>query len=94
MSAWFEDDTLWESLEGFFFSLFRSPEITVHEAEQILALVHPPQGAVVLDLCCGPGRQALECVNFGSNFFGFRPIRPDRAGYEPLKPETWGFVPV
>ena len=42
MSAWFEDDTLWESLEGFLFSQFRSFESAVREAEQILALVHPP----------------------------------------------------
>jgi hypothetical protein len=42
MSAWFEDDTLWESLESFLFSQFRSSEITVREAEQILTLVHPP----------------------------------------------------
>ena len=44
MSDWFEDDTLWESLEGFLFSQLRSHDITVCEAEQILALVHPPQG--------------------------------------------------
>ena len=41
MWTWFEDDTLWESLESFLFSQFRSNEITVREAEQILALVHP-----------------------------------------------------
>ena len=45
MSAWFDDDTLWESLEGFLFSQFRSFESAVREAEQILALVHPPQSA-------------------------------------------------
>jgi cyclopropane fatty-acyl-phospholipid synthase-like methyltransferase len=60
MSAWFEDDTLWESLESFLFSQLRSSEMTVREAEQILTLLHPPQGAAVLDLCCGPGRHSLE----------------------------------
>ena len=50
MLAWFEDDTLWENLEGFLFSQFRSPEITVREAEQMLALVHPQPGAAILDL--------------------------------------------
>ena len=60
MSAWFDNDTLWESLEGFLFAQFRSFEVAVREAEQIVALVHPPQRAAVLDLCCGPGRNALE----------------------------------
>ena len=70
MSAWFENDTLWESLEGFLFSELRSPDITVREAEQILALVHPPQGAAVLDLCCGPGRHALEFARRGFQVTG------------------------
>lgn len=65
MPAWFEDDTLWESLEGFLFSQFRSHDMTVREAEQILALVQPPQGAAVLDLCCGPGRHTLELARRG-----------------------------
>jgi len=70
MSAWFEDDTLWESLEDFLFSQLRSHDITVREAEQILALVHPPQGATVLDLCCGPGRHALEFARRGFQVTG------------------------
>lgn len=70
MAAWFEDDTLWESLEGFLFSQFRSHEITGREAEQILALVHPPQSAVVLDLCCGPGRHTLELARHGFQVTG------------------------
>ena len=70
MSAWFDDDTLWESLEGFLFSQFRSFEIAVREAEQILALVHPPQRAAVLDLCCGPGRHALEFARRGFQVTG------------------------
>ena len=32
MSAWFEDDTLWESLEGFLFSQFRSFESAVRQS--------------------------------------------------------------
>jgi len=70
MSAWFDDDTLWESLEGFLFSQFRSFESAVREAEQILALVHLPQGATVLDLCCGPGRNALEFARRGFQVTG------------------------
>jgi SAM-dependent methyltransferase len=70
MLAWFEDDTLWEKLEGFLFSQFRSREITVRETEQILALVHPPQSAAILDLCCGPGRHALELARRGFQITG------------------------
>ena len=66
MSAWFEDDTLWENLEGLLFSQLRTPEMTVREVEQILALLHPPPGAAVLDLCCGPGRHTLD-VHFISS---------------------------
>ena len=70
MWNWFEDDTLWEKLEGFLFSQFRSSAITGREAEQILGLVHLPQGAAVLDLCCGPGRHALEFARRGFRVTG------------------------
>jgi SAM-dependent methyltransferase len=68
--TWFEDDTLWEKLEGFLFSQFRSDEITPCEAEQILALVQLPQGATVLDLCCGAGRHSLEFARRGFRVTG------------------------
>jgi SAM-dependent methyltransferase len=70
MWNWFDDDTLWESVESFLFSQFRSSAITVHEAEQILTLVHPPPGAAVLDLCCGPGRHSLEFARRGFQVTG------------------------
>jgi SAM-dependent methyltransferase len=70
MWTWFEDDTFWESLESFLFSQFRSNESTVREAEQILTLVHPPPGAAVLDLCCGPGRHSLEWARRGFQVTG------------------------
>lgn len=70
MSAWFEDDTLWESLESFLFSQLRSSEMTVREAEQILTLLHPSQGAAVLDLCCGTGRHSLEFARHGFQVTG------------------------
>jgi len=59
-----------ESLEDFLISQFRSREIAVREAEQILALVRPPQRAAVLDLCCGPGRNALEFARRGFQVTG------------------------
>jgi SAM-dependent methyltransferase len=70
MPDWFDNDTLWECLEGFLFSQFRSFDTAVREAEQILALVHPPQHAAVLDLCCGPGRNALELARRGFRVTG------------------------
>lgn len=70
MWTWFEDDAFWESLESFLFSQFRSNEITVGEAEQILTLVHPPQDGAVLDLCCGPGRHSLAFARRGFQVTG------------------------
>ncbi|ETX07933.1 class I SAM-dependent methyltransferase [Candidatus Entotheonella palauensis] len=70
MADWFEDDTLWESLEGFLFSQFRSQEMTVLEVEQVLELAAPPPGAAVLDLCCGTGRHSLEFSRRGFQVTG------------------------
>ena len=70
MWNWFEDDTLWESLESFLFSQLRSGALTVREAEQILTLVHSPPDAAVLDLCCGPGRHSLEFARRGFQVTG------------------------
>jgi SAM-dependent methyltransferase len=70
MWTWFEEDALWERLESVLSSQIRSSEMTVREAEQILVLVPPPQGAAVLDLCCGPGRHALEFARRGFRVTG------------------------
>jgi len=70
MSTWFEDDALWERLESFLFTQFRSRVITVGEIEQLLCLIHPPPGAAVLDLCCGPGRHSLELARRGFQVTG------------------------
>ena len=70
MSAWFDDDALWECVESFLFSQFRSAESAVREVEQILGLVYPPHCAPVLDLCCGPGRNALEFSRRGFRVTG------------------------
>ena len=69
-SNWFEDDAFWETLEGFLFSQFRSSDVTVSEADQMLALVALPEGAAVLDLCCGPGRHVLEFARRGFQVTG------------------------
>ena len=92
MSVWFEDDTFWECVEGFLFSQFRSIEITVREAEQILTLLHPSQGAAMLDLCCGPGRHSLEFARRGFQVTGV-----DRTANKPRPPfnrRPWAAHPV
>ena len=50
MSDWFEDETFWESLDWFLFSQIRTDEITSVEADQIVKLLQPAPGAVILDL--------------------------------------------
>ena len=69
-SNWFDDDTFWETLEGFLFSQFRSSDLTTRETDQIQALTSPSPGAAVLDLCCGPGRHVLEFARRGFRVTG------------------------
>jgi SAM-dependent methyltransferase len=70
MSNWFEDDTFWESLDWFLFSQFRTDEITLAEADQITKLLQPADSAVILDLCCGPGRHCLQFARRGFRVTG------------------------
>lgn len=70
MTAWYDDDDFWETLEGFFFQHFRTPEITVAEVDKIDDLLGPPPGAAVLDLACGTGRHALEFARRGFRVTG------------------------
>lgn len=70
MSHWFDDESFWETLERFFFSQIRTDEITAVEAEQIITLLQPPDGAAVLDLCCGPGRHSVEFARRGFRVTG------------------------
>ena len=55
---WFEDETLWRELYPYVFGADRMAA-AAGQVEQILALTGVTQGAV-LDLCCGPGRHAVE----------------------------------
>ncbi len=62
---WFEDDAFWERFYGPLFPEHRwihAPD----EVEQVLALAGAiPPDAAVLDLCCGPGRHAVELARRG-----------------------------
>jgi SAM-dependent methyltransferase len=66
---WFEDDALWETLTPQMFSegvMAAAPE----ETDQVLALLHCSPPAVVLDLCCGAGRHAVELARRGFTVTG------------------------
>jgi SAM-dependent methyltransferase len=70
MKEWFDDDTLWESLDSFLFSVLRTPDKTAAEVEQIISLLQLQAGATILDLGCGPGRHTVELARRGFQVTG------------------------
>ncbi len=65
---WFEDDAFWRELYSYMFP----PERIVAapaQVEQVVALARVTSGAV-LDLCCGPGRHAVEFARRGFRVTG------------------------
>jgi SAM-dependent methyltransferase len=76
---WFEDDTFWRELYPYMFPAERfaaAPE----QVAQILSLT-TFSGRTVLDLCCGPGRHAVEFAHHGFQVTGVdrTPFLLDRA---------------
>jgi SAM-dependent methyltransferase len=61
---WHDDDALWQELAPVFFTARRRAAAPV-EVEQLLRLVGARAGTRVLDLCCGPGRHAIELAARG-----------------------------
>src|SRR5260370_4847393 len=60
---WFENETLWRELYPYVFPVERVA--AAHgQVTRILALAGVTTGAV-LDLCCGPGRHAVEFARRG-----------------------------
>ncbi|MHC4817829.1 MAG: SAM-dependent methyltransferase [Planctomycetota bacterium] len=59
MPAWFEDPGFWDSRADVMFSRERL-EQTPEEVDRLVELLGLAPGAHVLDLCCGPGRHAVE----------------------------------
>jgi SAM-dependent methyltransferase len=59
MPAWFESPGFWDSMAGAMFDKARL-EQTPADVDGVVALAGLERGAHVLDLCCGPGRHALE----------------------------------
>jgi SAM-dependent methyltransferase len=71
---WFEDEGLWRELYPYVFPVERVAA-AAGQVTQIVALTGVASGAV-LDLCCGPGRHAVE---FGR--LGFRVTGVDRSRF-------------
>jgi SAM-dependent methyltransferase len=64
-SAWFEDDAFWEGMAPIMFNARRMARAP-HEIENLSRLIGLSPGARVLDLCCGPGRHAVELAHRGA----------------------------
>lgn len=65
---WFEDEALWRELYPYVFPMERVAA-AAGQVSQILALAGVTGGAV-LDLCCGPGRHAVELARRGFRVTG------------------------
>lgn len=66
---WHDDDAFWRTYRPWLFSLERW-ERAPGQVERLLELLEPPEGAHVLDLCCGPGRHSLELARRGFRVTG------------------------
>jgi SAM-dependent methyltransferase len=71
---WFEDESLWRELYPYVFPVERLAAAK-DQVNQIVALTGVTGGAV-LDLCCGPGRHAVEFARRG-----FRVTGVDRSAF-------------
>ena len=60
---WFEDEAFWSELYPYMFPAARMAE-AADQVGQLLALTGF-EGGTVLDLCCGPGRHAVEFATCG-----------------------------
>jgi SAM-dependent methyltransferase len=65
---WFEDEAFWRELYPYMFSPERFA-VAGDQVDQVLSLAHSSGGAV-LDLCCGPGRHAVEFARRGLSVTG------------------------
>jgi SAM-dependent methyltransferase len=69
MKDWYEDDAFWETWAPLMFSKERL-ENAPAEVTNIIALLKINPGALILDLCCGPGRHSLEFARRGFSVVG------------------------
>jgi len=64
VSAWHEDDDFWETFGPYIFTDARL-DAARSEVDSLIKLLGLAPGASILDLCCGPGRHALEFARRG-----------------------------
>ncbi|HYB90119.1 MAG TPA: methyltransferase domain-containing protein [Candidatus Binataceae bacterium] len=69
MSAWFQDETFWETFEPILFNEERVALARI-EAEKVAGLLGLTPGAKLLDLCCGVGRHSVEFARQGFSVTG------------------------
>jgi len=65
---WFEDETFWRELYPYLFHKERMA-LAAEQARAVVALADP-RGRAFLDLCCGPGRHAVEFAMMGYDVTG------------------------
>jgi SAM-dependent methyltransferase len=73
--AWYESEAFWDLGKPFMFgpaAWDRAPG----EVDGVLALLGVSPGGHILDLCCGPGRHALELARRGFRVTGVDRYRP------------------
>jgi SAM-dependent methyltransferase len=69
MTQWFDQDEFWAEFAPVLFGPERWEQAT-EGADQILERIGVSPGARILDLCCGPGRYALEFARRGFRVTG------------------------
>jgi SAM-dependent methyltransferase len=66
---WYDDDAFWKAVEPVLFTQARI-EDTPAEIDKVLSLLGLPEGAHILDLCCGIGRHSIEFARRGFKVTG------------------------
>jgi SAM-dependent methyltransferase len=69
MTPWHDDDQFWQTAAPAIFPQRMWARVPA-DVDAFLALLNLPPGAAILDMCCGPGRYALELARRGFNVVG------------------------